>query len=243
VAVSEHVRQRLGLPRSTTIYNGSETDSQPASIAGAPNPARPLLVFLGRLIVEKDVPTLLEAARAIAAEGREFRLRIIGDGPERRRLESMADSYGLREHVSFLGYLENDALAAALRSATAMVMPSKCEEASPLAAIEQMMRGGLVIASDIGGLGELVGEAGLKFPPGDAPALAQCLRRALDDPELVAHLGDSARERARSLFAEERMVAEHVKLYRRILAAPARQKYSAKLIRSMSLPHRHKRAS
>ena len=78
------------------------------------------------------------------------------------------------------------------------------------------MRGGAVIASDIGGLGEVVGEAGLKFVAGEVAGLTSCLRRLLDDPGLVKILGDKARNRAQELFSQERMVQEHLDLYREI---------------------------
>jgi glycosyltransferase involved in cell wall biosynthesis len=81
-----------------------------------------------------------------------------------------------------------------------------------------MMRGRLVIASDIGGLGEIVGDAGLKFPPGDAHALAACMRKVLEDPSLIDALGEKGRDRARVYFARERMIEEHAKVYRHILS-------------------------
>ena len=103
-----------------------------------------------------------------------------------------------------------------LRDVQAVVMPSVWEETAGLAAIEQMMRGRLVIASDVGGLGEIVGDAGLKFPPGDAGALADCMRKVLRDPSLIESFGRKARERALRLFTRSRMTEEHARLYRGI---------------------------
>jgi glycogen(starch) synthase len=104
-----------------------------------------------------------------------------------------------------------------MRTIDAVVMPSVWEETAGLSAIEQMMRGRLVVAADIGGLGEVVGEGGLKFPPGDIEGLASCLRRVLDEPDLAKALGKKARQRALQLFLEERMVAEHLSVYRQLL--------------------------
>jgi glycosyltransferase involved in cell wall biosynthesis len=84
--------------------------------------------------------------------------------------------------------------------------------------MEQMMRGRLVITSEIGGLGEVVGAAGLRFAAGDADALTACLKRALDDPELARKMGTQARSRALSLFRQERMVEDHLAAYRLVNA-------------------------
>jgi glycosyltransferase involved in cell wall biosynthesis len=96
-------------------------------------------------------------------------------------------------------------------------MPSVWEETAGLAAIEQMMRGRLVIASKIGGLAEIVGSAGLCFAPGSADALAECMRRVLQEPGLIDVLGSQARMRAFNLFARPRMIDEHRNLYRLVL--------------------------
>ncbi len=96
----------------------------------------------------------------------------------------------------------------------AVVMPSMWEETAGLAAIEQMMRGRIVIASDIGGLGEVVGSAGLKFPAGDAERLAAQMKGVIqDDTQPLSQLGERAAARAHSVFAADRMVAEHLSLY------------------------------
>src|SRR5208283_5844120 len=127
---------------------------------------------------------LLQAAGKLTEAGYSFRLKIIGEGPERAKLEKIGDSVGLEGRVSFLGSLTGAPLFNELRAATAVVMPSLWEETAGLSAIEQMMRGGAVIASDIGGLGEVVGQTGLKFPPGDAAGLTSCMQCVLDQPRL-----------------------------------------------------------
>ena len=77
----------------------------------------------------------------------------MGDGPERENLESLARNLRFRNRVEFLGELQGRELAQVVRSVRVIVMPSEWEETAGLAAIEQMMRGGVVIASDIGGIG------------------------------------------------------------------------------------------
>jgi glycosyltransferase involved in cell wall biosynthesis len=146
-------------------------------------------------------------------------VKFIGDGPERSGLQASVEAFGLSQRVFFTGYLHGKLLESALSDVTAVVMPSIWEETAGLSAIEQMMRGRLVIAADIGGLGEMVGEAGLKFQAGDADGLALCMKRVLNEPALTSVLGEKARARALQLFREDRMVADHVALYRELLQA------------------------
>ena len=219
--ITFHVENRLRLPRSKVIYYGIPDPyegSDPAVASGGVQSqlCPPMFAYVGRLVAEKGVTVLLQSAKELVDAGYSFRLKIIGEGPERTMLENLVDSLGLEGRVSFLGSLTGKPLANELKAAAAVVMPSVWEETAGLSAIEQMMRGGTVIASDIGGLGEVVGEAGLRFPAGDVTGLASCLRRLLDDPGLTKTLGGKARERAQEFFSQERMVQEHLCLYRKV---------------------------
>jgi glycosyltransferase involved in cell wall biosynthesis len=251
VAVSEHVKERLELPRTTTIYSAPQESSIPMDVdiprsylyaSSDSRPDAPLFVFVGRLTSEKGVATLLHAAAELAAEDIDFRVRIIGDGPERARLAILAWALHLREQLEFTGTLKGAALEAAVSGAAAVVLPSVAEETAGQVAIEQMMLGRLVIAADIGGLGEIVGEAGLKFPPGDVAALTNCLRRVLSDTELRVRLGRAARTRALEHFTSQRMVDEHIELYCRILETPERVRPPVRARSGFGLTSRHKRA-
>jgi glycosyltransferase involved in cell wall biosynthesis len=101
----------------------------------------------------------------------------------------------------------------ALRDVRVVIIPSVCEETAGLAAIEQMMRGRLVIASDIGGLGEVVGDAGLRCEPGNADSLASCMKSVLLNRSLIDSIGKNARKRAMQLFMRARMIQEHATIY------------------------------
>ena len=116
-----------------------------------------------------------------------------------------------------MGSLNGDALHRATADIAAVVVPSIMEETAGLAAIEQMMRGRLVIASDIGGLGEVVGETGLKFLAGNAEQLASCMERVLEGPAIVNEMGIRARQRSLKLFSEPCMIEEYLHLYREVL--------------------------
>jgi glycosyltransferase involved in cell wall biosynthesis len=79
-----------------------------------------------------------------------------------------------------------------------------------------MMRGKMIIAAEIGGLAEVVGGMGLKFPPGDASALAGCIKKAVNDRLLAESLGEAARKRALDFFLKDQMVRNHVVLYKQL---------------------------
>ncbi|MDP9339097.1 MAG: glycosyltransferase family 4 protein [Acidobacteriota bacterium] len=214
IAVTHHVAQRQKLPRTEVVYHGIE-DPLPGERESTSLPAARLCIAcVGRLVPEKGIPVLLEAARLLKLEGRDFEIRLIGDGSERPRLEGFIQRENLQSCVFITGFLSSDALAAALRDVNVVVMPSTWEETAGLAAIEQMMRGRLVVAADIGGLREVVGDTGMKFLPGDGASLAHCLRNIITNPVLVTILGQAARERALNLFNWPSMIANHAQIYR-----------------------------
>ncbi len=219
VAITNHVLERQALPRSSVIYYGIE-DLLPNgsnSFRATRAPETVCFAYVGRLVPEKGIPILLEAARIVKEKGESFELRLIGDGPERTRLEAIIARDGLGSCVSLTGALTGPALAGALRDVSVVVMPSLWEETAGLAAIEQMMRGKLVLASDSGGLGEVVGDAGLKSAPGSVADLAECMEQVLRNKSLVDSLGARARERALHLFARGRMIEEHARVYHEVL--------------------------
>jgi glycosyltransferase involved in cell wall biosynthesis len=169
---------------------------------------------VGRLVPEKGIPVLLEAGKILKAEGHNFEIRIIGDGRERPQLEELIQREKFESFTSITGFLTGEAFARALRDVSVVVMPSTWEETAGLAAIEQMIRGRLVIAADIGGLTEVLGDTGLKFAPGDAVSLASCLRSVIENPALIALYGEKARSRALQLFQRSKMLTEHSQIYR-----------------------------
>jgi glycosyltransferase involved in cell wall biosynthesis len=219
VAISNHTGARLELPRMRTIYYGIDVIDPEAKRDTALHPVVPEIAYVGRLVAEKGLPVLLEAARLLKQGVEAFELILIGDGPERGPLEEWTRQSGLQNSVTFMGELTGPSLEQAVRRAAVLVMPSVWEETAGLSAIEQMMRGRPVIAAEIGGLSEVVGDAGLKFAPGDSQALASCIQRVIGDPVLAASLGAAARRRAMGVFTRDCMTRNHVALYRELLDA------------------------
>jgi len=214
IMITDHLGKRLKLPRSRTVYYGIEEALGTTNERGMPRGTVLHFAYVGRLVAEKGPSLLLHAAKKLRDLGTAFNLTFIGDGPERNKLDELVDAFKLSDVVKFRGDLRGRELEEAVVEIDVVVMPSLWEETAGLSAIEQMMRGRVVIAADIGGLGEVVDRVGLKFTPGDAGALASCIGELIQSPALVRSLGSAARERAAKFFRQERMIQDHVSLYR-----------------------------
>jgi glycosyltransferase involved in cell wall biosynthesis len=220
IAPSAHVTSRQALPRTTTIVHGIEDPfdgRDPLQTAQPFN--RKSFAYLGRLVIEKGLSVLLEATRLLRAQGHDVAVVLIGDGPDRPRLEKQINALGLERTVRITGFLSGVKLDQVLCGVGAIVIPTTMEETAGLAAMEQMVRGRPVIASGIGGLGEIVRDSGLTFSPGDPGALADAMRRILEEPDLLASLGASGRQRILLSFSYRGMIDAHARLYREVSAA------------------------
>jgi glycogen synthase len=211
LAISNYVRDRHRLPSTKVVYYGIE-DPMPHP-TGNEASRRVIMAFVGRFVTEKGIPVLLQAVALLKREGLDFEVRLIGDGPERGNLENIIKREDLGDVVKVAGFLRGEEMVKALRDVRVVIIPSVCEETAGLAAIEQMMRGRLVIASNIGGLGEVVGDAGLRFEPGNVDSLASCMKSVILDHSLIDSIGMNARKRAMQLFMRARMIQEHATIY------------------------------
>lgn len=215
--ITHHVQTRLRLPQSGVIYYGIPDLGDSGSMVASDSTKGSLsFAYVGRLVPLKGLPVLIQAAKSLKDQGYSFQLKFIGDGPQRAELQSMVRKFQMDATVEFVGFVSGDRVQREMKDVSAVIMPSIWEETAGLAAIEQMMRGQLVIASDIGGLGEVVGDAGLKCAAGDASSLADCMKRVLDEPGIVQRMGKAARARALSLYQEENMVDAYLALYRNV---------------------------
>ena len=151
--------------------------------------ARQGLVFAGRLTRQKALHVALDALEHVP----ETSLTVIGDGPDRARLERHAHDAGLNGRVRFVGSLPREEVLDALAGAEAAVLSSDWEN-FPHAAVESLAAGTPLVATTVGGVGEVVvdGVNGLLVPPGSPAAFGQALQRLLGSPELQARLSDGA---------------------------------------------------
>lgn len=153
------------------------------------SPDRALLAFAGRLTEQKDVGTLLAALRRLPGAT----LALLGDGPERERLERLARELGLGERTQFLGAGGREDVLRLSRAADAVVLSSTWENL-PHTVVEALSVGTPVVATSVGGVPEVVedGVNGLLVPPGDVEALAEALRRVTEEPGLRDRLAAAA---------------------------------------------------
>ncbi len=220
IAPSGHVASRQALPRTTVIVHGVADPSRGTGTSPRNETINEKnFAYVGRLVPEKGVSVLLEATQLLRKEGREFHVTVIGDGPDRLRLENQIASSHLEKIVHISGFLSGAALEKELDRVGTIVIPTVMEETAGLAALEQMVRGRPVIASAIGGLEEIVSGAGLTFPPADSVGLAKAMTRILDEPTLAASLGASSRQRILQSFSLDGMIDAHARLYRELAAA------------------------
>jgi glycosyltransferase involved in cell wall biosynthesis len=149
-----------------------------------------MILMIGSLIPRKSVQTALQALVKLPAN---FRLTVLGDGPERGRLEMLVDTLALSDRVNLVGHVPPDEVRHWLTRADVLVMTSR-SEGRPNAVLEAMAAGLPVVGSDIPGMRELVlpGVSGVLFPVGDDSALANALL-PLADKTLRGRLGERAR--------------------------------------------------
>jgi glycosyltransferase involved in cell wall biosynthesis len=191
------------------------------------HPARPALTqpptagFVGRLVREKGVDVLVRAFAKVVVVMPEARLILVGDGPEHSRIQALVQEMGLNSRVSLPGRLSRSATQEVLAGAWVQVVPSRWEEPFGLSALDAMMRGTAVIASDIGGLRESVdhGRTGLLIPASDSSALAKALLRLLADRDLTEHMGRTAREIVQSRFSDAQFTDRFLQLYAGLMAS------------------------
>ena len=201
-------RYRVRRDRIRVIPNGvpMAVGGAPPRSDGEPGPLR--LLYVGRLSPQKNLGRLLAAMSQVTES---VTLDIVGDGSERRAVEDEVRRLGLG-NVNMLGARHDEALVGCYRRAQALVLTSD-HEGMPLVLLEAMGAGLPVVATDVPGVGETVGPAGLLVPP-QAGAVAEAIDRLARDPELRAKLSRLGLERAAAFAwpatveAVERVYAE-----------------------------------
>lgn len=196
--------------------------AHPGEAAALPErrPGEPLdLLFIGRLVERKGVRVLVEAL----SRGGHDRLTVVGEGPERQRLEQAARDLGLGDRVRFTGSIPSEALRRTIAESDALVLPAVRDakgdvEGLGVVLIEALLAGRPVIASRSGGIVDIVRheETGLLVEPGDADALAAAITRYRDDPALARVLAAKGREHVEAEFSWDRIIDRLERLYREV---------------------------
>lgn len=173
--------------------------------------------FGGRLVPEKGVVLLVRAIAGVPGT----RLIVLGDGPERERLESLAESLGIAERVAFAGHVPSLEVPRWLSALDILVLPTVGRrgwvEQFGRILIEAMACGVPVIGSKSGEIPRVIGEAGLLVPEGDERALTEAIRALAAAADLRTGLGARGRARVIDRFTNDRIAAESVAFYKSVL--------------------------
>jgi glycosyltransferase involved in cell wall biosynthesis len=223
-AITDDCRQhalRAGAPAEhiRLVFNGTDLRRfSPGENGAAAGGFGPHMVFACRqLFPRKGIRFLLEAGAQLKPQFPDLHIVLAGDGFERPELAQLASELGIGADVTFLGWVPNAELPPYYRAAAVSVIPS-LEEGFGIPAAEAMGCEVPVVASDAGGLPEVVenGVTGLVVPRGNSAALADAIGLLLADPERRRRMGQAGRERALRLFDWDRSAQQFEELYREV---------------------------
>jgi glycosyltransferase involved in cell wall biosynthesis len=203
----------------TVIANGVDVEEySPAFYKGS---GRLRITCVGRLIGNKGPQHLLEAVPALHEAAADCEVVFVGDGPLLETLQARTTALGLDDNVTFLG--SRDDVADILRDSDVFVRPS-LTEGMPLAVLEAMACGLPVVATAVGGTGEVIRHLhnGLLVAPGDVPGLAKTLIDVATDASLRRRLGENARLSVEKDYSWERVIEANLDIYDELLGLPER---------------------
>lgn len=240
VAVGESVKRALianeGIPggRIQVIYNGvrlgdfSEDPQERVLVRRelGLSSETPVAIQVARLDSLKDHFTALRTAERVRQAIPEFQLLLVGEGPERAKIEAEIQSRSLTNTVRLLG-LRTDVQR--LLAAADLFLLTSISEGIPVTLIEAMSAKLPIVSTNVGGVPEVViaGETGWTAPAGDDQQLAQLILRLLADPDESRAMAVAGFRRAEEMFSEQQMHDAYAALYEEMLPAPRRRRLAA----------------
>lgn len=226
-AVASHLRDDLGVawPRIALVYSGVDCgrfskEYSSTEIAGIKSRLglrrKTLIGTIGRLSPVKGQRCLIEAFASLASNRRDIELLVAGEGPEESALKELTRSLGLESIVHFAGSVIDTRDFLAIMDV--FVLPS-IKEGLGMALLEALASGKACVASDVGGIGNVVdnGSSGLLVPVGDISAMAGAISGLLDDGDLRRRVGDAGRAVARERFSLDHMADKVIEVYKEVL--------------------------
>lgn len=181
-------------------------------------PEEKIIFYIGRLVPEKGVQVLLDAAPSILSRHPEAKFIIAGQGPFKGELEKQVNSLGIQHKVYFTGFIDDHVRNQLYRSASCAVFPSFYEPFG-IVALEAMAAGTPVIVADTGGLGENINHDinGLKCSSGDSGSLAEQVIRILKNPKLASSLQEKGKSSVFEKYTWAEIARGTQKVYREVL--------------------------
>ena len=180
------------------------------------------LISVGRLAAIKGYPLLLEAMAQLSSQGRDVRLTLAGDGPDRASLEAQARRLGIADCVVFAGWKNQDELRQLYLNSDACVL-SSFAEGVPVVLMEAMATGVPCVAPRINGIPELIrdGIDGLLFTASNIEELVAAVGRLMDDPDLRRRMAESCPKRIADKYDLQNNVRDLSEIFRRWVASPS----------------------
>jgi len=226
VAVSEHGREHLcraareeDHAKVVVVRNG--VDRARFAPRQAEPEGEPVALAVSRLVEKKGLDTLIDACAVLSGRHRPIRLRVVGEGSLRERVQEQVRQAGLSDRVELVGSVEHGSIRAEYERAAVFVLPCRRtrkgdQDGLPVAIVEALSVGVPVITTPISGIPEVIvdGRSGVLVPPDDPERLADAIERVLSDPALRArlrHAGQTAADR----FELSSCVARLRELFRR----------------------------
>jgi len=176
------------------------------------------VLFVGSLYPLKGVRYLIESMLQVVKEVKEVRLRIVGDGPLKEQLKSLAGRLGIKKYVVFEGFIPHTRIVSYYQQSDVFCLPTLGEPFGKVL-IEAMACGKPVVASNVGGPSEIVedGQTGFLVPPADPHAISEKILELLKDEKLRRSMGRKARKTAEKKYSWSEIAKEYHELYSRLL--------------------------
>lgn len=225
IAVSEAVRNyvirwhRINPTKVVTLYNGIDIEKYKSNKNGDCflnkfnlDKNRLTIGFIGRLVEVKGLGYLLDAAAEIIKEKKGVQFLIVGDGPLKGMLQKKASDLGINKHIIFTGYQQN---VHEILGVIDILVISSLSEALPTVILEAMASGKPVIATNVGGISELVvnGENGILVPPRDIRALVEAIAELSESSDKRRIMGENGRQIVTKQFSIEKMIRDYEEFY------------------------------
>lgn len=206
------------VPNAVAVPDLSTTPRELARKKLGCKPSELIVLSAGRLSKEKGIDILLEAFANLSSSDKVFKLIIAGDGPLRSELQNLANNLGIHERVNFAGYV-ND-VSTYYAAADVFVMSSHTE-GSPMALMEAMSWGLPVVATEVGGIPDIVqdGHNGCLVPPADAMLFRAALEKVLYNGAFALRLSEMARRTIINNFSIEMWVKKIELVYEQLVSA------------------------
>ena len=186
--------------------------------ASAPTDHAFAIGYVGRLVPEKGVADLLQAAASLPGD---WQLRLLGNGPQQQELKELAEHLGIAERIQFDVWLPSDRVPEYMSRLHALVLPSRTrpnwKEQFGRVLVEAMACGVPVIGSDSGEIPNVIDHAGLVFPEGDIAALRARLQSLMNHTKLWRKLSQQGRAHMQARYTQAQIAAQTVDVYRQIV--------------------------